>query len=62
MNMCKAVCVRVCESVRKSSSYKNDYKYCSFCEVWIKTNLIRCDCCKSKLRVDFHKKSVFKHL
>jgi len=35
-------------------------KYCMTCDVYFDTDLIRCECCKTALRVGFRNKSMAK--
>ncbi len=48
---CRGICVL--ESITKvpnSQKYQFGLKRCSWCEVWLDTNDIRCTCCKMILR------------
>ena len=57
---CKGVCV-----LSKVTKVPNSQKYqfglirCSWCEVWLDTNEIRCKCCKMILRTKSRNKKKF---
>ncbi|MBT3592329.1 MAG: hypothetical protein HN504_05620, partial [Candidatus Nitrosopelagicus sp.] len=48
---CKGICTphRVIK-VPNSQKYQSGLKRCSWCEVWLNTESIRCHCCKMILR------------
>ena len=48
---CKGIC-RLSETTKVPNSHKYEYglKRCSWCEVWLNTDEIRCLCCKMILR------------
>ena len=48
---CKGLCVLSnVGKIPNSEKYQFGLKRCSWCEVWLKTNEIRCMCCKMILR------------
>ena len=48
---CRGVCTLVKKNkVPNSLKYQFGLKRCSWCEVWIVTDQIRCECCKMILR------------
>ena len=58
---CKGVC-RLSEIIKIPNSCKYEYglKRCSWCEVWLKTDKIRCSCCKMILRTKSRNKKAYK--
>lgn len=47
---CKGKCSKEKESNGGRGIFEDGNKMCSVCMVYIKTNELRCYCCKSKLR------------
>ena len=48
---CKGVCLqKSITKVPNSQKYQFGLKRCSWCEVWLDTDEIRCTCCKMILR------------
>ena len=58
---CKGVC-RLSETTKIPNSRKYEYglKRCSWCEVWLNTDEIRCSCCKMILRNKSRNKKAYK--
>jgi hypothetical protein len=50
-NGCKNICQRIKSKLSSGTlRYANGHKYCSICEVYMKTEELRCICCKARLR------------
>ena len=48
---CKGVCIHAqANKIPNSLKYQFGLKRCSWCEVWLDTDQIRCSCCKMILR------------
>lgn len=48
---CKGICLNsIVTKVPNSKKYQFGLKRCSWCEIWVDTNEIRCHCCKMILR------------
>ena len=48
---CKGICTQhKIMKVPNSQKYQFGLKRCSWCEVWLETEAIRCSCCKMILR------------
>jgi len=48
---CRGVCVEYeSHKTEKGKKYYEGRKRCSFCELFVKTNEIRCPCCNTVLR------------
>ena len=58
---CKGIC-RLSEIIKIPNSHKYEYglKRCSWCEVWLNTDEIRCSCCKMILRTKSRNKKAYK--
>ena len=58
---CKGVC-GLSEKIKIPNSHKYEYglKRCSWCEVWLNTDEIRCSCCKMILRTKSRNKRAYK--
>ena len=58
---CKGLC-RLSETIKIPNSRKYEYglKRCSWCEVWLNTDEIRCSCCKMILRTKSRNKKAYK--
>ena len=56
---CKGIC-RLSEQIKIPNSHKYEYglKRCSWCEVWLNTDEIRCKCCKMILRTKSPNKTI----
>ena len=56
---CKGIC-RLSELIKIANSHKYEYglKRCSWCEVWLNTDEIRCNCCKMILRTKSRNKRI----
>ena len=56
---CKGIC-RLSEQIKIPNSHKYEYglKRCSWCEVWLNTDEIRCKCCKMILRTKSRNKRI----
>ena len=56
---CKGIC-RLSEQIKISNSRKYEYglKRCSWCEFWLNTDEIRCNCCKMILRTKSRNKRI----
>ena len=51
-NSCKNICHRLRASFTHGRlRYVDGHKYCAMCEVYFKTDELRCVCCKARLRV-----------
>jgi len=48
---CKGLCHRFdSKSFGNDHKYENGYKRCSYCNIFMKTIVLRCPCCALKLR------------
>ena len=48
---CRGLCDRIqSKSFGNNHKYENGYKRCSFCNIFMKFNGLRCPCCTLKLR------------
>ena len=58
---CKGVC-RLSETIKipNSHKYERGLKRCSWCEVWLNTDEVRCLCCKMILRTKSRNKKAYK--
>ena len=56
---CKGIC-RLSEQIKIPNSHIYEYglKRCSWCEVWLNTDEIRCKCCKMILRTKSRNKRI----
>ena len=56
---CKGIC-RLSEQIKIPNSHNYEYglKRCSWCEVWLNTDEIRCKCCKMILRTKSRNKRI----
>jgi len=56
---CKGICTQnQITKVPNSQKYQFGLKRCSWCEVWLDTNEIRCECCKMILRTKARNKKI----
>ncbi len=57
---CKGVC-KLSPSIKIPNSYKYQFglKRCSWCEVWLDTNDVRCTCCRMILRTKSRNKKKY---
>ena len=51
MQICQNKCV---DNGRPNFPYIHGYKWCKRCYIWIKTEDIKCSCCRSGLRNGSH--------
>jgi len=48
---CKGICLHIdTEKVPNSRKYQHGLKRCSWCDIWLETDEVRCPCCKMILR------------
>ena len=48
---CKGLCIRFeSKTFGNIPKYENGFKRCSYCSVFMKTDVLRCPCCALKLR------------
>lgn len=58
---CKGICHQLKTSiVPNSQKYEFGLKRCSWCEVWLETDEVRCSCCKMILRTKARSKKRLK--
>ena len=46
---CLNLCNKIKETPKTNNIYSSGFKRCRFCEVYLKTNEVRCPCCKTLL-------------
>lgn len=55
---CRGICSRLRSKVENRIAYKTGHKRCIYCDVYFKTDDLRCPCCSSRLRSNARNSSV----